>query len=190
MNTSQPQHEAETTSINIGKKIKQLRMTRNISLNELSRLSGVSKAALSKLESGNSNPRVDTLDAIASALRVPLSDLLAVNTSTYPYMEKNTPMQGEYSQKMKFRIGLGNISEIWHLQMNPGVIINSPPHAAGTHEHILVHSGSLTLKLADDESIILKTGDFYCFSGSIFHSYICTDHAVSATVVMSNSIQV
>ncbi|UMB79208.1 XRE family transcriptional regulator [Dickeya fangzhongdai] len=190
MNTSQHHDKAETTSINIGNKIKQLRITRNISLNDLSRLSGVSKAALSKLESGHSNPRVDTLDAIASALRVPLSDLLAVNTSAYPYMEKSIPMQGEYAQKMKFRIGLGNIAEIWHLQMNPGVIINSPPHASGTHEHILVHSGSLMLKLADDESIVLKAGDFYCFSGNITHSYICTDSAVSATVVMSNAIQV
>lgn len=98
-------------------------------------------------------------------------------------------MQGEYSQVMKFRIGLGNISEIWLLQMNPGVIINSPPHASGTHEHILVHSGSLILKLASDESIVLQAGDFYCFSGDVSHSYVCTERPVSATVVMSHSIQ-
>lgn len=189
MNTSPNHDKTENISISIGNKIKQLRVTRNISLNELSKLSGVSKAALSKLESGNTNPRVDTLDAIASALRVPISDLLAGNTKIYPHMEKSAPMTGSYSQEMKFRIGLGNISEIWHLQMNQGIVINSPPHASGTHEHILVHSGSLMLRLASDESIVLNSGDFYCFSGDVVHSYICTDKPVSATVVMSHSMQ-
>ncbi|EOV0239277.1 helix-turn-helix domain-containing protein, partial [Salmonella enterica] len=42
------QHDRlKKTCINIGCNIKQLRIARNLSLNELSRLSGVSKAALS-----------------------------------------------------------------------------------------------------------------------------------------------
>ena len=179
----------KTTCVNIGNKIKQLRLARDISLNDLSKLSGVSKAALSKLENGNSNPRIDTLDAIAIALRLPLGDLLGSGNEIYPYQERNLPMQDEYSQIMKFRIGLGNISEIWHLRMNPGVVINSPAHILGTHEHILLHRGSLILQLASDESVILQPGDFYAFSGNVSHSYICTDSTVSATVIMSYSIQ-
>lgn len=172
-------------SLNIGNKIKLLRLSRGISLNDLSRLSGVSKAALSKLESGSSNPRIDTLDAIAVALRVPLGDLLGGNTKLYPYLEKHTPMQDEHSQTIKFRIGLGNISEIWHLQMKPDVVINSPGHTPGTHEHLLVHCGSLLLKIDANDSVMLQAGDFYAFSGEKPHSYTCTDSAVSATVVMS-----
>ena len=45
------------TSAHIGQKVKLLRQARNLSLNDLSKLSGISKAALSKLESGDSNPR-------------------------------------------------------------------------------------------------------------------------------------
>ncbi|MBD2781888.1 helix-turn-helix domain-containing protein [Xenorhabdus szentirmaii] len=183
---SDDQHDRlKKTYMNIGNNVKQLRIARNLSLNELSRLSGVSKAALSKLESGGSNPRVDTLDAIANALRLPLGDLLGSNNERYPYLEKNSGYDGDYSQVMKFRIGQGNITEIWHLQMKPGVIINSPAHIFGTHEHVIVHLGSLILRISDDRSIVLQAGDFYAFSGDVKHAYICADSAVSATVIMS-----
>jgi transcriptional regulator with XRE-family HTH domain len=184
-----PQNEQfRRASMNIGHKVKHLRLSRNISLNELSKLSGVSKAALSKLEAGNSNPRVDTLDAIACALRLPLGDLLGENTEVYPYLEKGVTVDDEYSQVMKFRIGLGSVSEIWHLTMNPGVVISSPAHTSGTYEHILVHRGVLIMSLDNNDSIVLHPGDFYAFSGNSAHSYVCTDSAVSATVVMSYSI--
>lgn len=174
--------------MNIGSNVKQFRIARNLSLNELSRLSGVSKAALSKLESGSSNPRVDTLDAIAGALRLPLGDLLGSNNERYPYLEKNAGYDGDYSQARKFRIGQGNVSEIWHLQMKPGAIINSPAHILGTYEHIMVHLGTLLLRISDDESIVLQPGDFYAFPGDVRHAYVCTDTAVSATVVMPYTV--
>ncbi|QKJ87541.1 helix-turn-helix transcriptional regulator [Paramixta manurensis] len=181
--------QSASPSLTIGSKIKHLRQLRGLSLSHLSKLSGVSKAALSKLESGSSNPRVDTLDAIAVALRLPLGDLIGGNSRLYPYFERGAPMQGDYSQKMKFRIGIGNISEIWHLQMNPGVVINSLGHSIGTHEHIMVHSGTLLLALGADEKVQLQPGDFYGFSGVVSHSYISKESAVSATVVMSHMNQ-
>ncbi len=185
MSDEPQQDRSKKTCINIGNNVKQFRIARGLSLNELSRLSGVSKAALSKLESGSSNPRVDTLDAIAGALRLPLGDLLGSNNERYPYLEKNTGYDGEYSQMMKFRIGQGNTSEIWHLQMKPGAIISSPAHITGTYEHIMVHLGTLMLRISDDESIVLHPGDFYAFPGDVPHAYVSADTAVSATVIMS-----
>lgn len=175
-------------NIKIGQKIRLLRQARNLSLNELSRLSGISKAALSKLESGDSNPRIDTLESIAIALRFPLSDLFTRQHEAYPYFVKSTPSdESEYSQQFKFRISMGNISEIWQLTMKRGAIINSPAHMTGTHEHIMVNSGSLMLRLNNDQNIVLEAGDFYAFSGDFPHSYLCMDGEVQATVVMTYS---
>lgn len=173
-------------SLNIGSKIRRLRQSRGISLNDLSKLSGVSKGALSKLESGSSSPRVDTLDAIATALRLPVGDLLSGGSRMYPRFEKYRPVPGEYSQMMKFRIGPGNTSEIWLLQMEPRVTIHSPGHSEGAHEHILVHSGTLRLRLSQYEVVTLEPGDFYAFSAEIAHTYSATETAVSATVVMTH----
>ncbi|MGI3430892.1 helix-turn-helix domain-containing protein [Providencia stuartii] len=174
-------------NIKIGQKVRLLRQARNLSLNELARLSGISKAALSKLESGDSNPRVDTLEAIAIALRFPLSDLFTLQHEAYPYFVKSAPQQGDYSQQFKFRINMGNISEIWQLNMKRGAIINSPAHMSGTHEHIMLHTGSLMLRLKDEQTVLLEKGDFYAFSCDFPHSYLCMEGELNATVVMTYS---
>ena len=117
-------------SLNIGNKIRRLRQSRGVSLNDLSKLSGVSKGALSKLESGSSSPRVDTLDAIATALRLPVGDLLSGGSRIYPCFDKYRPAPGEYSQMMKFRIGPGNTSEGFTKKLQHMVAANG---AAGHH---------------------------------------------------------
>ncbi len=83
-----PQSPKKTNEY-LGNKVKQLRQSRNLSLNELSRKSGISKAALSKLESGDSNPRIDTLEAIAIALGFPLGDLFSFTREEYPRLERD-----------------------------------------------------------------------------------------------------
>ncbi|EKT52917.1 helix-turn-helix domain-containing protein [Providencia burhodogranariea] len=171
----------------IGQKVRLLRQARHLSLNELARLSGISKAALSKLESGDSNPRIDTLESIAIALRFPLSDLFTRQHEAYPYLVKSEPQQGDYSQQFKFRINMGNISEIWQLNMKRGAIINSPAHMNGTREHIMLHTGSLMLRLKDKQTVLLEEGDFYAFSGDVPHSYLCMEGELNATVVMTYS---
>lgn len=180
----QANQRLKKTISDIGVRIKSLRLTRNISLTELSKQSGVSKAALSQLESGVSNPRIDTLEAIAIALRLPLGDLLVSQQSPYPFFQKNNDLYEQYSQQMLFRIGQGNISEIWHLQMKPFSTINSPAHSKGTHEHILVSQGELFLKI-DKVEIAIKSGDFYAFSGDKPHMYTCKESDTKALVVMS-----
>jgi transcriptional regulator with XRE-family HTH domain len=56
--------------------LRRLRIARRLSLSELARATGMSKATLSSVESGRSNPTVETLAALSSALRVTLGELL------------------------------------------------------------------------------------------------------------------
>jgi transcriptional regulator with XRE-family HTH domain len=56
--------------------LRRLRIARRLSLSELARATGMSKATLSSVESGRSNPTVETLAALAAALRVSLGELL------------------------------------------------------------------------------------------------------------------
>jgi transcriptional regulator with XRE-family HTH domain len=56
--------------------LRRLRIARQLSLSELARATGISKATLSSIESGNSNPTVDTLGGLAGALRVTVGELL------------------------------------------------------------------------------------------------------------------
>jgi transcriptional regulator with XRE-family HTH domain len=56
--------------------LRRLRIARRVSLSELARATGMSKATLSSVESGRSNPTIETLAALAAALRVSLGELL------------------------------------------------------------------------------------------------------------------
>lgn len=56
--------------------LRRLRIARRLSLSELARATGMSKATLSSVESGRSNPTIETLAALAGALRVSLGELL------------------------------------------------------------------------------------------------------------------
>jgi transcriptional regulator with XRE-family HTH domain len=56
--------------------VRRLRIARHLSLSELARATGMSKATLSGIENGRANPTVETLASLAGALRVSLIELL------------------------------------------------------------------------------------------------------------------
>lgn len=60
----------------IGKKIKALRQEKGISQQELAAMINYEKSNMSRLEAGNTNPTILTLDKIAKALGVEISVLL------------------------------------------------------------------------------------------------------------------
>lgn len=58
------------------KKLKELRKERNWSQMELSRRSGVSQSFINYLEAGEKQPTLTTLNKLAKAFGVPISDLI------------------------------------------------------------------------------------------------------------------
>jgi len=64
-----------------GKKIRDLRLKRGLSLTELSRLSGVSKSYLSFIERGKqTNPSLEVIEKISKALKIDLQTLITSQT--------------------------------------------------------------------------------------------------------------
>ena len=60
----------------MGRKLKALRRKRNLSRQELAKKAGVSREYVRKLEAGLYDPTVGTLEKLAKALEVPLTELL------------------------------------------------------------------------------------------------------------------
>lgn len=65
-----------TLTKNIGDRIKELRKRSGLSLDELASRAEMSKSGIWEIESGSSDPRLSTLRKIASALGVPLYQML------------------------------------------------------------------------------------------------------------------
>lgn len=62
----------------IGRRIRELRVRRGFTQQQLADLSGVGVMAISAIERGQANPKIDTLERIAHALTVTLPKLLEV----------------------------------------------------------------------------------------------------------------
>ena len=62
--------------VEIGERIRKIRKGHRLSLHQLALLSGISTSALSLVETGKRDLRITTLNQIASALRITVSDLL------------------------------------------------------------------------------------------------------------------
>ena len=65
---SREEYEFTLTMEIIGEKIKQLRLDRNLSKDDLSRMSGIQKAQISKLEKGYGNTSIFVINKVFNAL--------------------------------------------------------------------------------------------------------------------------
>ena len=59
----------------VAKNIRRLREERRLSIEELARLSGVSKSMLAQVERGDGNPTISTLWKISNGMKVPFDAL-------------------------------------------------------------------------------------------------------------------
>ena len=62
--------------VNLGLKIKEIRNQKNITQQELSDLVGVKREYITQIEAGDYNVTIDTLNKIANAFEISISDLL------------------------------------------------------------------------------------------------------------------
>lgn len=171
----------------VGAQIKRRREQRGLSAAELARRADLSKAALSSIEAGRGNPTIDTLDALAFALHLPLTDLLADRGDEGVVYRSGTPVQpGEVQRELLARIKPGQGVELWRLRMPPHTSLEGIPHAAGTVEHLLVADGTLEAGPAG-QVIVLTTGDLISFPGNGPHGYRTHEDEADITVLLASS---
>jgi transcriptional regulator with XRE-family HTH domain len=83
MQTLFPEHtrpSQEVAPINIGVTIRSFRLQRGMSQGDIEKRTGLLRCYLSRVENGHTVPSLDTLQKIASALDLPLSQFFAEDT--------------------------------------------------------------------------------------------------------------
>ena len=65
----------DTMNLIVAKNIKRLREERNLSMDQLAKLSGVSKSMLAQVERGDGNPTLSTLWKLSNGMKVPFDAL-------------------------------------------------------------------------------------------------------------------
>jgi len=159
----------------IGNKLKDIRNKRKLSLDEVTKLTGVSKAMLGQIERGQSNPTVSTLWKIATGLKVSFSLFIDENQDDLKVIDQNdiSPII-EDNNRMKlypiFPFDANKGFEIFTIELEPGCNHISTPHNDGVEEYIIVTEGKIEINI-NDEKFILQKGNSLRFMANSPHSY-------------------
>jgi transcriptional regulator with XRE-family HTH domain len=156
----------------IAQNIKQLRQSRNLSQEQLSRLSGVPRPTWSNLESGTANPTVAVLTKVAAALQVPVEELISPPKAVaklYPAAAIPKQRRGGVLIRKLLPDHLQGL-ELDRMELSPNSQMTGTPHRMGTREYLTCEAGQIEL-VVSGEKYELSPGDVVVFRGDQKHLY-------------------
>lgn len=173
----------EQMSRNLAFQLKKIRQQRRMSLDEVAKLTRVSKAQLAQIEKGESNPTVSTIWKIAAGLRISFSSLLQPPTAHFmKFSSKDAPHvdedEGRYRVYSIIPYDPERGWELYKIEMEPGAKSRSEAHTEGVEETITVIQGQVVIA-AGDMHEQLDEGDTLVFSGHQEHEYQNTSDKVT-----------
>lgn len=161
-------------SSSIGERLREIRTGRNLSLDEVSKLTGVSKPMLGQIERGRSVPTITTLWKIATGLKTPLSAFLEEQQAEYTVADMGVTETIEDAGGMRayplFPYDPIRNVEIFYIEFDGGCRHASEKHNDGVEEYVLVLTGELQLVLNGKE-VTVHEGQAIRFRADMPHAY-------------------
>ena len=159
----------------VAENLRHKRKLRGMSLDDLARASGVSRAALSQVETCKTNPTVGLLWKIAVGLGVPFADLIGQPKTGVSVLRRADAqvlrsVDGKLESRPLTPAGASPLVELYELRLAARSTHASEAHAPGTHEFVVVLSGTLKLHL-EGQILELMAGDSISFPADRPHAY-------------------
>ena len=160
----------------IGKKIKAIRTSYGLSLDEVSNMTGVSKSMIGQIERGDSTPTVTTLWKICNGLNITLSALFEDDALDIIIKKKDNikPLKGEQDE-FDFYIYFpfspaNNKVDFTYIEMHPHKYRETEPVKLASWEILYVIKGSITI-YENGREFTLNKGDAMKIRSSIRFDY-------------------
>lgn len=145
--------------------LRQLRVDRDLTLQDLAASSGVSRATLSRIENGEVSPTAETLGRLAAAYALPLSQLFSPLEPDFPPLLRRADQSLWVDRENGFtRRAVSPPSgrlklEIIECEIAPHQNISyERPAVSGQEHHLVILAGALVLTL-DQGRYDLRSGD-------------------------------
>ena len=171
-----------SVAANLAANVRQLREARGLTQEQMSRISEVPRPTWANLESGQSNPTLSVLTKVATALQVPLEELIAPPRAVVK-LYKAGSLPSVTRGKVRLRKLLPDTIaglEIDRMELPSGAYMAGIPHTPGTREYLTCESGSVELSVGG-ETWTLTPGDVVVFRGDQKHGYRNLGSAVAVT---------
>jgi len=159
----------------VAENLRQHRKRLQLSLDQLAHATGVSRAALSQIETRKTNPTIGVMWKIASGLGVPFSDLIGESRLALSVLRRgDAQLLRSTDRKFESRplvppAGVNEI-EMYELSLAARSRHASEPHGPGTKELVVVLSGALRMTVGDNTDE-LSAGDSVVFDANLPHVY-------------------
>ena len=159
----------------IGRRLKEIRADRDLSLDDAAKLTGVSKPMLGQIERGQSVPTIKTLWKIATGLKTPLSVFLREQQAEYTVADiAQKEVISEDGGRMRayplFTYDPLRNVEIFYIEFDEGCCHESERHNDGVEEYLFILEGKLQLVLNGQE-IAVNERQAVRFRADIPHAY-------------------
>lgn len=162
---------------NVARNLKRLRKTREMSLDDVAKQTGISKSMLGQIERGVSIPTVETLGKIVSGLRVSFNSLISAAKNDIVLVKKEELTPYYISEGAKYRAyeyfpyEEDRTFEIYLMNLEPYSSFSSEGHGDNTYEYLTVISGDLTVQV-EGKLYDVKEENSIRFPTNSKHEYI------------------
>lgn len=162
-------------NLKIGDRLREIRNSRNMTLDDVANVTCVSKPMLGQIERGQSIPTITVLWKIATGLKVPLSSFLEEQQAEFLIADvKEKDMISEDDGRMRaypmFSYDPIRNMETFYIEFDEGCCHMSEKHNSGVEEYIFVLKGKLRLALNEQE-ITVGERQAIRFQADIPHGY-------------------
>lgn len=155
--------------------LKAIRESKKLSLDQVAKLTGVSKSMLGQIERGEVNPTISVVWKIANGLKISFTSLLDHAKSDVELVKKNdvAPLiedKGRFINRPIFTFDENRSFEQYLIEMKPEGSITAEPHLIGTEEFVTAFGGEVVITVSGRD-FRLDDGDSLHFKSDIPHSY-------------------
>lgn len=176
-------------------KIREIRKSKGLTLEELSAACGLSVSQLSKIENGKARLTFDIALTLSGLLKVPVTAFLSSSDKTPIARRSITPAGGgivHQTPGMRFEVLCSDFREkrnvFWRVVISARTVEDSGGWRSHPGEEFLhVLEGTLNLHTEHYEPTWLATGDSILFDAGMPHAYVAVGPA-DAVVLMSNTV--
>ncbi len=174
----------------IARNLQTIREDRNLSLDQLSEMTGVSKSMLRQIEIGQSNPTIATIWKIANGLRIPFAALLREQTAavTIGGFKESAPLADDTDHFRAFPLTAFDPErsfETYYVEIDPGTVIDSEAHQGNVEEHIFVIQGQMEIYVAGEEYLV-RQEEFISFQADQPHRYQNSGEAITRAIKITS----
>ncbi len=175
--------------VNVGRRLRELRTERGLSLRALAGQSALNVNTLSLIENDKTSPSVSTLQQIAAALEVPMVAFFETDAprNSVAYITANHRPRAIFAHGMLEDLGAGLTNrgvEPFIITLEPRADSGSQPIVHTGFEFVFCLHGQIAYRI-EDHTYILEPGDSLVFESHLPHQWNNpTDHQAQAILVL------